>query len=367
MRTRFPIAVLSLFCALAVVASASAATINGVDYVFFAKKSILMEQGAFMDIQGNIAVNDPNGVLEIGAHNRIQGTAKANSIFRGTSSLTDRCEFNFISGPGKCTVEVPGLPLPIVPWPDAPNSGPLGPIPSAPDPCLPGTPVVVDANNSPLDLLPGCYGRLRVNPGRELRLQAGGVYFFTGEVRLRFESMLTGNGATVNVVPRPGNPPTCCPIHTEARVVIENVTLNTLGKDVHPGNSVIFSNVLIYAPDGEFHGRSNTRATAPFEVVANVIILEPLTVTGNGAMCGCFNTATPNTNTITLDGAGFRLDKADAFFLNTTCDPGGFQVACSGDDKTVVCDTSGVPPGTYHVIARFPNSGSYCSEATITK
>jgi hypothetical protein len=357
MRSRIAIAIVSLLCTLAFVVPANAIVINGVKYVLFANEGILMEQGD-TEIAGNVGVNSATGVMEIGANNRIVGTATAHSILRGSNSLTDICRYDVTSGGGVCSQvlppgSVPIVNFPIVNWPAIPN---LPAIPPAPVPCVPGTAVSVTAANSPLHLNTGCYTTLRVNPDKVLNLSAGN-YFFTGEVRLRNQSTLNGAGATVNAAGH---------IVTEPSVNINDVTLNSAGSGgnvVHIGNGSKVSNARIYAPAGEMHLHTNMEAAPPFDAIANRIIVEPIKILPPG--CGCFDELTKSNSTVTLS-EGTKLSLANAFFLSTNCDPTGFLATPqSVTDGTVVLNVAGAPPGTYHVIAHF-FSGSYCSTQTIT-
>jgi len=85
----------------------------------------------------------------------------------------DVCEFDVTSGPA-CAPSRPSCRAgPSRSSLALPQQWPLGPIPSAPVPCMPGTNVTVDAAAHRLDLPPGCYGRLRVNSERVLNLSAG--------------------------------------------------------------------------------------------------------------------------------------------------------------------------------------------------
>ena len=94
------------------------------DFLFLAKHGVLMEGGPAL-INGNIGVNDPDGLLKVGAKNTINGHVIAHRIIFGTGSKITTCEFNVASGVDPhtvCTTIISPVnpPLPIVAWPPFP-------------------------------------------------------------------------------------------------------------------------------------------------------------------------------------------------------------------------------------------------------
>jgi len=159
-------------------------------------------------------------------------------------------------------------------------------------------------------------------------------------------------------------------IVTETGVDIRDVTINTRGSDTHPGTNSKFTNVILYAPDGEVHiaatrwrqtSRSSPRPSSsnPFKW--------PLM-----SRCPAAASRRPPRTTARSPFRTYPTGQGRRLLLEDDCDPTGcpgagcFEAPASGNATTVVLDTAAIPAGTYHVIARFVGSGSYCSEGTIT-
>src|SRR5687767_13336850 len=141
MRNRIRLGLLALIGAMAAAMPASAATINGVDYVLFARTEILMEQAKDCDplpsdllgcmiITGNVATNEPTGRIRTGINSIINGTVVSNDLVLATGAKLTECQYNVTSGAspavvcGTVVTPLPAGTLPIVAWPV--NGGPLG-------------------------------------------------------------------------------------------------------------------------------------------------------------------------------------------------------------------------------------------------
>jgi hypothetical protein len=375
MLKRIALGTLLALCALALVTPAGAVTVNGVDFIILGKSNILMENSAdceplpintlgCMILNGNVGVSDPNGTLHIGANNVINGTATANHIFFGTNSHITKCVFNVSSGVNPATVcdtvvtPVPAGTLPIVAaWPP----GPLGAVPV--DNCVNAAADVTVNGTQPL--APGCYKNVRLNANSTLNLSGGAYVFKT--LRMLAGSTLHGNGATVNVQGQ---------TITESGVTIDNIVLEspgTVGFSVTEffliGNGSTLTNVVFYAPTAGIHLHTGFVANG-IEAVANFITVEPGFIGGVvEKVCGCFDGVDQVGLSVSIS-KGQHLDQATGFFVGTTCGPAGLiSVPASGvTPTTATLDLSGagVPPGSYHVIAKF-DSGSYCSDDLVVK
>jgi hypothetical protein len=147
MRDRIVLGLLAMIGTLTAATPARAATINGVDYVLFARTEIRMEQAKKCDrlpadllgcmiITGNVAVNEPTGRLWTGINNIINGTATANNMILATGAQITECRYNVTSGfapavvCGTVVTPLPAGTLPIVAWPV--NGGRSAPWRSAP-------------------------------------------------------------------------------------------------------------------------------------------------------------------------------------------------------------------------------------------
>src|SRR5688572_5516127 len=168
MRSRAFLGALALFSALAFVGSANAMVINGTDFVLYGKNAVKMEDGPTV-INGNVRVNEPGGLLRIGAFNVINGTASADRMFFGTNAKVDVCEFNTSTGGNPnavCGTILPFAPLPVA-WPPEP-------VPAAFP--VSNTNLVCPAGGT-LSPAPGNYGELDVKDDCTLTLAAGTYNF----------------------------------------------------------------------------------------------------------------------------------------------------------------------------------------------
>ena len=357
------LATLVLFGALALTTSASAITVNGTDYVLLAKSHLHMENslGGSMQITGNVGVSDDSSAahMHIGSHNTIAGTAIAHTMVFGSFSLTDVCRFDERSGdvpnpPTKLckSVETPLPPgtLPLVaPWP------PLGPVPI--EPCVnAGDNITVPAGGT-MTLDPGCYRDVRINKAGTLNLKPGNYIF--RNLRLIYLSTLNGKTALVNVQGL---------TITEQSTVINEVSIHTpaaVGEEIQILHYSRLNDVQLYAPNATVHLHVGI-VGVNVEVIADVIDVEPVTLTGGN--CGCFENLAKAGNTIQVT-RGEHLDLAQTFFLGTTCDvsvcPNGttcfaVPVLPGGTATSVTLDTQDVSPGAYHVIGKWA-SGIFCS------
>ena len=131
------------------------------DFMLFVQDNIVFGNGPTV-INGNVLVTSHSGTVKVGAHNVINGTLMAANIFLGTGAVVDNCAANYISGPGTCTNVDPSAFLPgqgcLVSFPPQPLSPPVV------GACVNTAPAVaVAANTIKSDLVPGCYGALRLN------------------------------------------------------------------------------------------------------------------------------------------------------------------------------------------------------------
>ena len=378
MRNRILLGLLALIGLLAAVMPASAATINGVDYVLFARIEILMEQAKDCDplpgdllgcmiITGNVAVNELTGRIRTGINSIINGTTTVDNLVLATGAQLTECRYNVTSGAspavvcGTVVTPLPAGTLPIVAWPV--NGGPLGAVALSVGCNVNTAGDITVAAGATQNLAPGCYRNVRVNAGGTLNLSAG-VY----DMRtLRLIAGSTINGA--------GQPATTVTVAVQAisesgvswnslRVQSVNTATFTVSEAISLGNQNSLDNVLLYSPTNSVHLRTGTTATS-FEAVANFLTIEPTVISSQSFICGCFDTVTKQGTNILLSG-GQNLDKASSFVLSATCDPaGGTTVpATAVGPTTATLDASGVN-GTFKVIAIF-DSGSYCNNTTVT-
>ena len=375
MRNRILLGLLVLIGSLAAVMPASAANINGVDYVLFARIEILMEQAKDCDplpvdllgcmiITGNVAVSEPTGRIKTGINSIINGITTADNLVLASGAQLTDCRFNVTSGVSPaivCGTTGPTGPLPIVAWPV--NGGPLGAVALSVGCNVNAAADVTVPAGATQNLAPGCYRNVRVNAGGTLNLQAG-VY----DMRtLRLIAGSTINGA--------GQPATTVTVAVQAiseggvswnslRVQSVNTAAFTVSEAISLANGNTLDNVLLYSPTNSVHLRTGTIATN-FEAVANFLTIEPTIISNQEFICGCFDNVAKAGTDILLSG-GQNLDKASSFVLSATCDPaGGTTVpATSLTATTATLDASGVT-GTFKVIAIF-DSGSYCNNTTVT-
>lgn len=410
MLNRILLGTLVFLCALAMVAPASAVTVNNVHYVILAKSSILMENSADCDplpantlgcmiINGNVGVSDLLGTLKIGSHNIINGTAApgdfaatAHSIIFGSFSQVAECRFDLPTAgapAGVCAAELHPLPAGVLPivaaWPPGPLGTPTFPVGCNPNTLTPADDITVPAGgtSTPDPLPPGCYRDVRVNSGGVLNL-AVGAYGFRN-LRLIFGSTL--GGATLNGAGSTLTKVTVANLtQTEQSAKINSVTIQTPGtvgfsvtEFIKISNSNTLTDVVLYAPTSGIHLNTGLRASTGFEAVANVVTVEP-SIIENGVEleCGCFGKVTHDTTSVTIDD-GTKLTDAIKFFLTrtglpTTCNPavcpGLDCLDVTGDttvanDQTATIDTTGLTSGTYQVLGQW-TAGTFCHITPVT-
>ena len=360
MRTRLFLGSLVFLIALAFVLPAGAANINGTDYVLFARCKIGMEDGP-TDITGNIAVNEicgtENGLLRVGAHNQVHGTATANRMFLGTNSQVDACEFNTLTGgnPAACGTTAAAT-LPITAWP------PL-PVPVV----VPGAADFTCAASTTCNLPAGAYRNIKVRDGATLNLDINGTY---QAKTLLVENLATlnGNGSAVNLT---GS------FNTEPGATINDASITSIqsgsAEVIETGNATVLNNVLLYAPNARAHLHQGTLGQGT-EVVAVLIVVEPVKLTPPPPRgCACIGEIAKGQGTIALsNGCGLNI-KQDLFFVATTC-----AITCPGagctaatlaapaptDDTATINIPAGLAAGDYHVIVVSPG-GQFCTGATV--
>lgn len=254
MQTRAVLVAYLMLCPLTSVAYGQGDPGAG-DFLFLAKRSVMMENGPAV-INGNIGVNDPDGLLKIGATNTINGHVIAHRIIFGTGSRVTTCEFDVSSGidpRNVCGTIVSPVnpPLPIVAWPPFP----VPPV----DACVTTQRDLTVPAGTTLTLTGGCFRNLRV--GRDATLMLGDGSVDVRSLRLLRGSTLSGAPSTINVK---GS------IVTEGGVTIKDLTLNTASKvgAVHIGQNNTVDNVLVNAPNGGVHLHMGTMLLNGSEIVA---------------------------------------------------------------------------------------------------
>jgi hypothetical protein len=378
MRKTILFGLLAFFGALAMITPASAATINGVEYVLFARTEIQFELSKDCDplpadllgcmiITGNIATNDPAGRIRLGGHNIINGIMTTHNAVLATGASVTECRYVVTSGEspavvcGTATV-IPAATFPIVAWPV--GGGPLGGVAISATCNVNTAANVTVAAGATVNLPAGCYRDVRVNAGGTLNLAAG-VY------DMRSLRMIAGselNGA--------GQPATTVTVATQVvseggvsfndlRLQTVNTPTFTVSEAISLGNGNQLNNVLLYSPTNAIHLRTGSTAT-DFEAVANYLTIEPTIISSpNPLGCPCILNVTQQGTTILLTG-GQDLDKA-SFVLSATCNvAGGTAVPATATTSTsATLNASGVAPGTYRVIA-VGASGSFCHNTPVT-
>lgn len=244
-----------LVVAIAVVAVTTATADDARDFLFLARRSVQLEGGPAV-IDGNIGVNDPEGLLKVGARNTINGHVVAHRIIFGTGSRVATCEFDVSSGVDPadvCTTIISPVnpPLPLVVWPPFP----VPPV----DPCIDTQPDLIVPDGATLSLDTACIRNLRV--GRNATLILGGGSFDVRSLRLMRGSTLIGAPSTVNVKGL---------TVTETGVTMRGLTINTASKReaVDIGQRSVVDNVLINAPYGGVHLHMGVMLVNGTEVVA---------------------------------------------------------------------------------------------------
>jgi hypothetical protein len=360
MRRRFFLGTLALLCALAFVVPAQAITINGTDFVLFAKTTIKMEDGPTV-INGNVGVNDVGGLLRIGAGNTINGIAIADRMFFGSGAKVTDCEFNTSTGGNPsavCGTQSPAV-LPITSWPPSP-------VPVVPS-CVNTNPDVIVPAGGSLALAPGCYGDVDVRDNATLTLSAG-TYNFKS-LRLQTGSLLDGNSATVNVKGL---------VVTEPGVTINDVNITTVASGTFEaiiiGNSSTLNNVVLYAPNARMHLHQGGVYTN-FEGIAVFITVEPIQIGTVPQGCACIGAIADGGTTIGLSNGCHLNNPANEFFVSTTCAIDAFAscpsasciaatVQAGATDTTATLNKPAAPAGNYHVIVRSAG-GAFCTAATV--
>jgi hypothetical protein len=159
-------------------------------------------------------------------------------------------------------------------------------------------------------------------------------------------------------------------------VTIDNIVLKSPGsvglsvtEFFSIGNGSTLTNVVLYTPTGAIHLHTGFNANG-IEAVANFLTIQPGLIGGVvEKVCGCFDGVAQAGLSVSIT-KGQHLDQASGFFVGTTCGPGGLisvpATAVTPTTATLDLSGAGVPPGTYHVIAKF-DSGSYCSDDLVTK
>lgn len=278
MRNSLWLARFILLCVLGFTTPAAAIDIAGVDYTFFAKTKIQMQNGP-SNVPGNVGVNDQGGLLRVGAANTIFGDAIADRMFFGTSAVvTGRCESNIFKGIDPTVVCLgpaasgPAA-LPITEWPpeNVPQVDPF-------DSCVDIEHDFVVPVGASLPLTPGCYGDVRIRDGAILTLEPGDYSFRS--LRIENEALLFGGGARVAVKGH---------VVTEPRVTIANVSITTpasRGVAIVVGIGSSLDGVSLAAPNGTVQIRRDVvlgcDATLPecppnVSVVAERIVVGPIT------------------------------------------------------------------------------------------
>jgi hypothetical protein len=368
MRSKVLLGTIALLSAFAFAAPANAMVINGTDYVLFGKTAVKMEDGPIV-INGNVGVNDVGGLLRIGAHNKIFGTATADNMFFGTGAEVDVCKYNTSTGGNP--VAVCGN---IPPDPNPPGAGPF-PIVAWPPQAVPASFPVTNSNQvcpagGALALAPGDYGGLDVKDNCVLTLAAG-TYNFK-KIRLQNGSTTNGAGSTATFVNTNGS------IITEPGIDVNGVKMTSVNSGTFEaiviGNNSTLNDVILYAPNARMHLHQGGVYTN-FEGVAVFITVEPIVIDGQAQVdCACVGQIALNGNTIALTrGCHLNLPNL-TFFLATSCStpcPGAGCLAATllaggSDSNGSLTLPAGAVPGTpYHVIIN-STGGTFCSAATIT-
>ncbi len=338
-------AMLWLILAIALPVPADATSIGGTEYALFANLSIRMENGP-VNITGNIAVNDPDGFIQFGSHNTVNGTATAHRITFASFTAVTTCEFDISTGSsaGCGSIDTPvSQPLPIVAWP------PLGLVNVLP--CVNTAPDLTVPPGGSASPDPGCYGAVRVRDNGTLNLSAG-IYNFKN-LRLEQGATLKGAGVDPTTVNAKGL------VTTEAGVTIQDVTIKTqgsIGSVITIGVGSTVTNVLFYAPNGTIH-LHNAGAYTGFEGVGKSIVVQPVTIASPPTPQTCIAVTKACTDATAPGGAiqfTGTVSNCGAEPLNnvTVVDDNGTP-GNTGDDKTVL------GPITLAVGESKPFSGSY--------
>jgi hypothetical protein len=373
MRTRVFLGALAFLCALAFVVPAGAVTINGVDYVLFAQCKIGMEDGP-TNITGNIAVNEAcgveNGLLRIGAHNIVNGTATANRMFFGTGASVTTCQTNASAG-GSADNVCGNIPPDLIPFPVA---LPITAWPPLPVPVVvPGATDFVCAPFTTCPLPAGAYRDIKVRDGATLNLDTAGTYQ-ARSLLVETAATLNGNGSSVNLT---GG------FNTEPNANVNDVTITSIkagtAEVIEVGNGSHINNSVFYAPFARAHLHQATLGQG-VEVIAVLIIVEPVTLTPPPPRgCACIGELAKGQGTIELsNGCGLNIPQ-DTFFVSQTCAIDA-SVSCPSatciqatlktpppptDDTATLNIPAGLISAPYHVIVVSPG-GQFCTTSTVS-
>lgn len=288
---------LVLLCSALIGTPASAIEVNGVDYVLLARQGILMGPAdncpnrptqspilQCMNVNGNIGVSSPNGRVQIGVRNTINGTVTAHNVILGSFSSTSTCMFNVRSGSAPsqaCETLVSPLPAATLPLVAAWPPGPLGAVPA--DKCVKAAPNVTLAAGSVGFLAPGCYRDVRLNADSTMNLGPG--FFVFRNLRLLSGAVLNGGGNVVNVQGL---------TITEREVEIRDVFIQTPAfegpgidlvtdsgtKAIEIGSRSTLKDVILYAPGGTIVLHLGISAKN-FEAIADFISVDPIVITSD--------------------------------------------------------------------------------------
>jgi hypothetical protein len=350
----FPGVLALVVVALAFVTPAGAITINGIDYVLLANKRIGMESGPTV-ITGNVGVNDPNGILDIGAGVRIIGLARAHKIDAGQGALIDSCQFDIKVGLGVCTASSSPF-VPIVAWP------PLGT--PVVDPCVDAAADFNVPNGTTLALGPGCYGLVTVGINATLNLSAGNYQVL--DLNLGQGATIDGAGPTSTIV-------TSKKVVTfQANNTISDIRIQTpivtASEVIQIGNGSQVNNAILYAPFGKLHLHTASFGTGT-ELIANTMQIQPVQFDLQLQDCACISEVT-KINSTTVHVKGLNLSAFTSYVLSADCnvDAGDKAMTKVGAGSSTDQDLT-VPGGTTctncHVIGVSSGSTS-CSTDLVT-
>jgi hypothetical protein len=354
-------------CVVAAVTSAGAVTINGTDYVLFARCKLAMENGP-LKITGNVAVNEDcgvqNGLMMVGVNNTINGTATANRMFLSHGSSITTCNFNESKGDATqvCGSSGPAN-IPITNWP----AGIPLPIPVVNE----GTETVVcppECNPAP-----GSYKEIRANDNATLNLSTG--TYDAKTLKVAAGATLNGNGAAVNLT---GS------FLTENQAIINDVVITSIkGQDsggvsiavIKTSNSAKVNNSIFYAPFAYMHLKTGGTYTN-FEGIALLIAVEPITIEGEPTpACACIGAVADGGQTIKLSQGCHLSAAGNQFFVSTTCaidanascpGPGCIPATlqAGATDTNATLNKPAAPAGNYHVLVK-NTGGAFCTAGTV--
>lgn len=269
---RAALAVLALGTWLASPGPAAAVSFNvpgcgpGV-FTVIAQTKIGFENGP-VDLTGNILVTKDDGLVAVGAHNKIHGTLIADKIFLGTGAVVDTCIADSITGPGTCTT-VSGT------FSAAPAECKVFDfVPPPIDPCVNAALLVNVPAGQTESLPPGCYGFVRIGLGATLNLDAG-IYFIR-ELRLLGGATLEGAtpGPRSRLLIKGGV--TAGPGAAFSHLDVLTASVGGNAESLVFGNGVTFSDVEAIAAGSTVH--VHTSSVSDSSAFAGVrVVIEPAT------------------------------------------------------------------------------------------